>query len=203
MMKEDIMLQAIQQFMQFGIRSVTMSDIATNMGISKKTLYTHFEDKAALVHEVMRQHLQTQKETFESFRREYPNPIEYFLRFCQFHNTMIRSLNPSTSLDLQKYYGSTWQLFNDHKNNFIFKSIKSNLEEGIEQGLYRDDFNPDIIAKLYIGRMEVILDQKLFPIGSYKISDIHYEFVMHHLNGLLTEKGRKYLKQSQQKEMIS
>jgi len=202
-MKEDILLNAQQLYMRYGIKSVTMMDIAREMGISKKTLYTHFKDKASLVHEGMLTHLQRDSMQFDSLRKQYPNAIEYFFKFCKFLNNHIRSMNPSTTMDLKKYYGKTWKLFEDYKQKYIYESVKQNLEDGIAQGLYRDDISVDIVAKLYISKMDVIIDQDLFPISDYTMSQIHKEYVLYHFNGIISDKGRKYLKNMTKKETVA
>lgn len=202
-MKAEILTSARQLFMRYGIKSVTMMDIAREMGMSKKTLYTYFNDKASLVHEGMLTYLDEDKMQFDSLRKQYPNAIEYFFKFCKYLNEHVRSMNPSTTMDLQKYYGKTWRLFIDYKKNYIYKSIAQNLKDGIEQGLYRDDMNIDIVAKLYISKVDVIMDQDLFPISDYTISQIHKEYVMYHFNGIISDKGRKHLKNITKKEAVA
>jgi len=189
--------------MRYGIKSVTMMDIARELGMSKKTLYAHYSDKASLVHEGMLLHLEEDKMQFDSLRKKYPNAIEYFFKFCKFLNDHIRSMNPSTAMDLKKYYGKTWKLFEDYKLKYIYQSITQNLEDGISQGLYRNDMDVDIVAKLYIAKVDVIMDQDLFPINKYTMSQIHKEYVMYHFNGIVSDKGRKYLKKMTKKEAVA
>lgn len=202
-MKAEILIGAQQLFMRYGIKSVTMMDIARELGMSKKTLYAHYSDKASLVHEGMQMFLEEDKMQFDSLRKQYPNAIEYFFKFCKYLNEHVRSMNPSTTMDMKKYYSKTWRLFTDYKKNYIYKSITQNLIDGIDQGLYRDDMNIDIVAKLYISKVDVIMDQDLFPISDYTMSQIHKEYVMYHFNGIVSEKGRKYLKNITKKEAVA
>jgi hypothetical protein len=67
--------------------------------------------------------------------------------------------------------------------------IKENIKNGMQEGLYRQNLSPEIIAKLYIGRMDLVIDKNLFPVGEYTFSQIHNNAMMYHLYGIMSTKG--------------
>lgn len=192
-MKKKILDASSKLFLQYGIKSVSMADIARDLAISKKTVYTHFENKEDIVHEGMSIHLLEEEEFVRDIIKEYPNPIDQFLNIQKHVSEYLRTLNPSTIYDLSKYYKKTWDLFEAHKHQFLYKSIIKNLEDGIKAKLYRDDFEVDIVARIYVGGVDAIFNNTVFPIGKYPFYKVHYQYVMYHLNAIVSDKGKKYL----------
>ena len=192
----DELVKKIEQlFLRYGIKSVTMDDIARELGISKKTLYVHFPNKNSLVKKVMTFHLRHREHECSAIHTASKNAIEemyeVYLSNCKF----FREFNASAIYDLQKYYPSGWELFTNHKDDFIYSMVLDNLQRGIEEGLYRKDFNPDVIAKLYVARIELMMDSRLFPESEFQRNDVMNEFLLYHLRGIASEKGIKYIEQ--------
>jgi TetR/AcrR family transcriptional regulator, cholesterol catabolism regulator len=189
MVKERILKVAIDLFWRYGVRSVTMDDIARELGISKKTIYQHFPDKDAIIVEVVKQELSCEKEEMQRMEGEADNPIDQVLRASKYIRAALTNVNPVLLFDLKKYHPAAWELFETHKQQHIIKSIRNNLEEGIQQGLYRPDLNVDMLARLHIHQIELGFDTSVFPPERYNLVDVQLQFLHHFLRGLLTEKG--------------
>jgi AcrR family transcriptional regulator len=166
-----------------------MDDIAREIGISKKTIYQHFPDKDAIIEEVIRQELACEKEDMERMECEATNPIDQVISASRYIRTALTNVNPVLLYDLKKYHHKAWELFQSHKQQHIIKSIRRNLEQGIEQGLYRPDLNVDMLARLHIEQIEMGFDTSVFPPDRYNLVDVQLQFLHHFLRGLLTEKG--------------
>ena len=151
--RERILKAAEELFMKFGIRSVTMDEIASELGISKKTIYLHFEDKDAIVHEVATARMMCEKDICEEIYEKASNPIDEVCREIEMLKTHAGALNPVVIYDLKKYYPKTWQLFQQHKQTIFLDITRRNLQEGVKQGLYRPEINIEILSRL---RMEEI-----------------------------------------------
>jgi hypothetical protein len=78
-------------------------------------------------------------------------------------------------------------------DKMVYTIIKENMDKGIEEGFYRNNFNTEIIAKLYVGQADLIIDTQIFPTAKYDLMNVHREFVMHHLYSITTEKGKERL----------
>lgn len=191
---QKILEQVSQLFMQYGIKSLTMDDIARHLGISKKTLYQSFSDKADLVSQGMQLHIDKEGCAITSIQEKSQNAIEEMFLISQHVSTHLQTLHPSILFDMQKYYPDAFAKFNDYKLKMIMSSIARNLKEGIEQGLYRDNLNIPIVAGLYVGRMDILFDQNLFPSSTYSPKDVYFEAIRYHIRGIASEKGIEYLK---------
>jgi hypothetical protein len=67
------------------------------------------------------------------------------------------------------------------------------MQVGIQQGMYRENLNADIISGLYVGRMDVIFDEALFPRAQFNAAQIYTETIRYHIRGIASEKGIIYL----------
>lgn len=179
--------------MRFGIKSVTMDDIARELGISKKTLYQHFENKADLIRQVVYLHIQLETEAMQQIRLQSENAVHEIMQIAQHIVQLFRSHSPTIVFDLQKYYRDSWQLLESLNRKHIYRIIRENLEWGIREGLYRDNLNPDIIAKLYVGKSALVVDEAHFPLSQYNRAELFRSLIAYHLCGIVSDKGREVM----------
>ena len=183
-------------FMRYGIKSVTMDDMARELKISKKTLYKYVSDKNDLVCKVMGAHCEMDKIQFNEAIHSVDNAIDEIFAITKYVGDQVKQMHPSIHYDLEKYYPEAWEIFEDHKNNFIYECVLHNINTGIEQKLYRENLNGSIIAKIYSKKIDMIFNNEIFPSNKFKFSDVHIEMVRYHLRGIVNEKGLKYLSES-------
>lgn len=193
---EQIIEKCADLFIRFGVRNLTMDDIAKQLGMSKKTIYQHVSNKSDLVYKVLEDHLQKETLQYEAITKSTENALEENLRMVSFMCDVLKEFNTATIFDLQKYYPESYALLDEHREKVALRHILNNLKAGIKQGLYRDDMNPDIVARIYINALEILIDQQLFPSKKFHFFNLYGEFVRYHLRGILTPKGLKYLEQS-------
>jgi|SRR6476620_2802963 len=192
-MKERIQQKARELFMRYGFRSVTMDEIAGQTGISKKTLYQFFEDKDALVEAVMRSELDYMQTQCTKQMKEAENAIEEIFLDMDAMEIVMDAMNPQIVFDLEKFYPKTFEKFKKHKNNFLLDVIKKNLERGIEEEVYRNDFDVDIIARFRLESAFLIFNPELFPHIKYSLNKVSTEIYYHYLHGIATPKGKKLI----------
>ena len=199
--RKKILKGAESLFMKYGVRSISMDDIARHLSVSKKTLYQHFEDKEDIVTITCQSHIEGMCKEFEDIRDSSKNAIEELAKIsgCLRHST--EEMNPSLLFDLQKYHPKAWSHWLDHKNRFIKESVARNLEQGIKEGYFRPEIDVEIIARMRLELVQLAFDDQLFPASQFKLTDVQMQIFDHFVFGLLTEKGRKlYLKHKDQLE---
>lgn len=189
--KDKIVKGAEELFMRYGVRSVSMDDIARQLSISKKTLYQHFADKEELISVVSLTHMSRDREEFEQVRKDSKNSIEELARLSVCMRKNMEELNPSLLFDLQKFHPRAWSYWVDFKNKYIKETVIRNLKQGIEEGYYRPEINPEILATMRIELVQIAFDPELFPKGKYKLADVQMQIFEHFVYGVLTDKGRK------------
>ncbi len=193
--KEKIQKGAEELFMRYGVRSISMDDIARHLSVSKKTLYQHFADKEDIVTVTCRAHLERDAEQFAGIRKTARNAIEELVQLSVHIKRNMQDMNPSLLFDLQKYHPKAWKVWLNHKNKFIREAVVRNLRQGMEEGYFREDMDPEVIASVRLELVQLAFNEEIFPSEMFKLSDVQMQIFDHFVFGLLTEKGRKlYLK---------
>jgi TetR/AcrR family transcriptional regulator, cholesterol catabolism regulator len=186
---KNIMLKVRELYMKYGIKSITMDDVARELGISKKTLYQFVSDKDDLVGKFIDNEIeQRQEEVYKCFKIGF-NAIEELFRISAFMNKMIREQNPATEYDLRKYYPHHYQKIVKSRRERMYNYILLNLKKGKAEGLYREEINEEIIAKLYLTRSENNTFKELFTIEEFTSNTLFVELLTYHVRGIATEKG--------------
>lgn len=198
--QERIRQKADELFRKYGIRSVTMDEIATQLGMSKKTIYQYYADKDQLVDAVAIDEIHYSQECCLKDAEVSANAIEEIFRVMEFVEVMFRSMNPSMLHDLEKYHPLGYKKFLEHKNKFLFEMIKRNIERGVGEELYRPEIDVEIMARFRIESMMLLFKPELFPTSKFNLVKLHQEILEHFLYGLATMKGYKLiLKYKQQR----
>jgi len=185
---------SLQTFMSLGLRSVTMDDIATRLGVSKKTLYRYVKDKEDLIKQSMELFHQQECNFIESVKSQDLNAIDENFEISKKLIAELQNIHPSVLFDMNKYYPEVRTLFENYKLEVVFEWVKDNLQRGIKEGLYRDDMDVDIISALYILRMDDVFNMEFFPRSNYSFLQVYLETFRYHIRGIASDEGLKYWK---------
>src|SRR5688572_24817336 len=177
---KDRILQKTQElFNKYGIRSVSMDDIAAQVGISKKTVYQYYADKDELVEAVFDIMVEGPRQSCEVCRNEAENAIqEVFLIFDRTQH-IFSSINPSLLFDMEKYHPTAFKKFQEFKNGFLYHNIKSNLEKGVKDELYRSDIDTDVLTRLRLFTTMLSFNTDVFPNNRTALLHIESQLLEH------------------------
>ncbi len=195
---ERIKHKAKELFMQFGLKSVSMDDIANGLGISKKTIYLSYADKDSLVDDVIASLINHNQECCDRDKKIAENAIHEIFLAMDFIMEIFRSMNPSLIFDMQKYYPAAFQKFSKHKNDYLYGVIKSNLERGISEELYREDLKVDVMARFRVESMMLPFNPEFHTKVKQNLATIEEEITLHFLFGMVSPKGYKMAVKYQQ-----
>jgi TetR/AcrR family transcriptional regulator, cholesterol catabolism regulator len=197
--KEKILHGAVELFMKYGLRSISMDDIARHLTVSKKTLYQHFADKEDLITVVLSTHIEENRKQYEAITEKSANAIDELAQISHCLKKDMSETNPSVLFDLQKFHPKAWEVWLDHKNKYIRESVVRNIRQGIEEGYYRADVNPDVLAAIRIELISMGFDQNIFPQSTFSLAEVQSQMFDHFVYGLCTDKGKKiYQKHKEQ-----
>ena len=200
--KEQILDAASALFTQYGVKSVTMDEIAKHLSVSKRTLYQYFRDKHELVSEVIHRDLTIDKQLCDEICSNAANSIEELFEISKFFRQRILKINPSLMYDLQKYHHQAWEIYLDFKQNVFLNSLIKSLQRGIGEGYIRKSINAEILATLRMEEVQMSFDQSVFPRDRFDFIEIQLQFFEHFVNGIITEKGRKLIAQYSDKIVL-
>lgn len=193
--KERISAKAEELFMQFGIRSVSMDDIAHSLGMSKKTLYQYYTDKDELVYAMIESHIRDMQHDCESCREQANDAIHEIFITMERIVDELSNMNPMVLYDLEKFHHKAFQHFKEHKDKYLVKIVRNNIEWGISQGLYREEVNVDVMSKYRLESMMIPFNVAVFPPGKYNLATISEMIIENFIYGLTTIKGHQLIQQ--------
>lgn len=194
-MKEKIILKSTDLFLNLGFKSVTMDDIANEMGISKKTIYQHFQNKTKLVEATALNVFENISHGIDCICELNKNPIDEVYEIKRFVMLHLKDEKSSPQYQLQKYYPKIYATLKTKQFEKMLGCVTQNLERGLAQGLYRDTIDTDFVARLYFNSMVSLKDQQIFPRENFSMPMLMNNYIEYHLRGICSEKGLKQLTQ--------
>jgi AcrR family transcriptional regulator len=188
-MREEILNKATELFLTLGFKSVTMDDIATEMGVSKKTIYTHFSNKTELVHEVTSAIFEVVCTGIDVICSQEKNPIEELYEIRRFATECMKNEKTSPQHQLQKYYPQIFASLKKKQFDVMQGCVIENLNRGVKGGLYRDTIDVNFVSRIYFHGVMGIKDTDLFPLKQFSLNKSMDFYLEYHLRGICTEKG--------------
>lgn len=197
--KERIKLAAHELMMKYGIRSMSMDDIATHLGISKKTIYLYYKDKDELVDAIIEAEINRTQGVCQRDADSAENAVHEIILAMDMVVEIFRSMNPSLLFDLKKYHPGAFQKFSVHKNTYLFEIMLQNIKRGLKEKLYRPEINPGILSRFRVESIFLPLTPEFHTGIKSSLVEAEEQLIIHFLFGLVTPTGyklvEKYLKE--------
>jgi AcrR family transcriptional regulator len=197
---DDKILHVLEQvrrlYHRYGIKSVTMDDVAKHLCISKKTLYEHFTDKEDLVSHVVLMDHSNRKKFFQEIKNRNLNAIEELFEVYRMINSMFRDYNSSMEYDIHKYYPDLYSRVKDIRRKGMYDTMYNNMNKGKKEGLYRKELNSKIIARLHVFRVENMFDNDIFTMEELVSVKVFNEVFVYHMEGIMNAKGRSFFEKN-------
>jgi len=196
---EEILKKVSGLYRKYGIKSVTMDDVAHELGMSKKTLYQFVSDKTELVQMVVEHVRQCNFSAMKKKEETDLNAIEELIEVSQHVNNLMKDHSPTYEYDLKKYYPDIYKKLMSARRKLMYESMISNIRKGKMEGIYRKELDEKIIAKLHLLRIENLQTTEIFDEEEMHSSKFFREVFVYHIHGLATEEGLKVFRKNMPK----
>jgi AcrR family transcriptional regulator len=188
-MENRILFKARDLMLRNGVKHVTMDDIATQLGMSKKTIYQFYKDKDALVMAVVNFELEEQSSKCQRTQDTADNAVHEMFMLLEDIQQMFKNMNPMTMNEIAKYYPEAFARIQNHKDEFMHQIIKTNLIKGIEQGVYRKEIDPEILSIYRLETSFVPFNPQLYPFSKFDIGRVTLQIIENFIYGVMSLKG--------------
>ena len=196
MKEQDIFIRVIELFKKYGVKSVTMDDIARELGISKKTLYQIVKDKRELVNKIMDFEFDSNYNCFKQIKEKELNAIDELFEVNKYMMTQLKFHSHSFEYDLKKYYPDIYERIHKKKLDVMYASVVENINKGKEEGLDRSELKGELIGKLYVARMVNVQDDDFLTLDDFISPEVFKEYFVYHIRGLANKKGIRHLEKN-------
>ena len=189
--RERIGQAALGLFLQAGFSKVTMDELASNLGMSKKTIYRYYPGKEALVKELVEQNLGLIGARIDGIvhSREL-DFVEKLRELLGYVGTMIGNFGPAFSTDLQKHAPGVWREIAEFRRRKIVANFGKLFAEGTKRGVFRKDLNPELLVRMYANTISATLNPQTLSELPVTAKDIFDAIVKVFFEGLLTPRAR-------------
>lgn len=189
-----ILNSALSMYSKYGIKSITMDDLCRELGISKKTLYQHVEDKNDLIRKVIDYEIDLQRKAMEKMFRSEMNAIDELMHVNKQIHLSQSIHSPTFYFDLKKYYPPIYNEWVEYKRKKLYEMIMRNLKKGVSEGLYRQDMDAHIISRLHVARVEMLHASGIIEEDELSTTRFIDEIFRYHIHGICNDEGLKYFR---------
>jgi AcrR family transcriptional regulator len=197
--EEQILKGSQELFFRYGIKAITMDDVAKHLSMSKRTIYEKFPNKDAIIEILLRQYLERHLEDFKKFHDSSSNAIEEILMMLQPLKKLFESMNSRVLYELKKFHPESWAEFQKFKRTALMQTLTANMKRGIKEDLYRDDIDVNVLAVLRIEEAELAWNPEIYPPSEFNLAKVQICLLEHFVFGITNVKGHsiaeKYKKQ--------
>jgi AcrR family transcriptional regulator len=192
-MGELILSKAKELFFSYGLKSVSMDDLAKQAGISKKTIYHFYADKAELINTIVDDLIQCNSHLLVECKVNAKDAVDEVLQQSSKSFDTWMAVNQTFFFELEKSFPQAWQKLQQHKLNVFGPGIVKNLKRGMKENLYRDDLNISVTTDIRLHQLTSALQPEAFGKHRMSGSQLVEELTRFYLHGITTEKGKKLL----------
>jgi AcrR family transcriptional regulator len=192
-MGELILAKAKELFFSYGLKSVSMDDLAKQAGISKKTIYQFYADKSELINRIVDDLIQCHYHLSKECQATANDAIDEVLKQSDKSFDTWAAVNQTFFFELEKSFPEAWQKLEQHRKQFFRPAIVNNLKKGINENLYRDELDISFTADIRLHQLTSALQSNGLTARRMNVSQVVSELTTFYLHGITTEKGKKLL----------
>ena len=200
--RKALIQRATEVFMRLGIRAVNMADLATELSVSKKTLYKHVTDKRDLILQCMDSHCSEMESVIADAKKDSENAIDAELKLIRFIHRTTSQMHPSVLFDLRKYHPKAFQLVVERRNGIMLGTVQRNIAQGQKEGLYRLDVMPEVAATFLISLSESV--KAMAETGEHAVAlpQLYLQSALYHIRAISSPSGLAYFEEKMKNENL-
>ncbi|RMA66109.1 TetR/AcrR family transcriptional regulator [Ulvibacter antarcticus] len=184
--RDRIIIKTLALFKKYGVKSVSMDDIAHELSISKKTLYVHFGSKELLIEQTVNYIFSEHFKKIGRILEKIISPLEKIILIYHYGINRLLSYDPAFYSELKKYHVATHICYENNKKTIVFDIIQGLLEEAQKVNEIRKDVNLELFCQLHLYKIDKILANPDFN-NHYGTQQMLNHLIIFNLRGILVK----------------
>jgi AcrR family transcriptional regulator len=191
--KEKILNYCREKFLSEGFYKTTMDEIASDIRISKKTIYKHFTSKDELAKQIITEFLNEIQIKMTKIMSSKKDALSKFLEIINFVAGMITKMSFQFLTDIQTHYPDLWLQIDKFRTEKMIANITKIFHQGKPENVFID-YPPEIVRTIFISGARSIINPQFIIQNKFSINEALEITIDILMNGILTSKGKKLYK---------
>ena len=191
--EEHIIAAASGLFCKFGMKSVAMDNIARECGMSKKTLYQYFTDKATLINRVVQEIAAHHQAKLEEAKLVSSNVIEEVFNEFKIYVSALHDMHAVFFYELEKSFPDSWNFLVQLNNEYGYPFVVSNLNRGVSEGFYRSDLDIAATADIRMSQLRLMVTRNIHFVEARNILNDPDQVNLFYLHAITTPEGKEMM----------
>ncbi len=196
--KRYILAEKLRNYIaRYGINDFNEEHLAKT-GLTLNELKENFTDRRDMIDAILEYERRCFEEIFNEYNFEGWNAIDIMLMVSNEINNRFFYVTPSVTITLYRIYPEIFEKHLQERSDFIYEKIKINIEKGMQQGMYKKDISSEMIARMYIAKLNDIHNPEIYPPEGFTFATIFNNLIDNVIKSITNEEGRNYYKQRKQ-----
>lgn len=195
--KEKILTYANQRILKEGFYKLTMDEIASDLRISKKTIYKYYRSKDELINAVMNEHKKYAKTTISAIFDNETNSVEKLFKMVQFFSQFALRIGENLLNDMRIHKPELWKEIDEFRTNIIMANISRLIEQGKREGVIVNQ-PAEILVAIYISAVRGVVNPEFIMNNKFSIQQAFESVFEILMSGIFTPKGNELYRKSEE-----
>ncbi|MBI2427852.1 MAG: TetR/AcrR family transcriptional regulator [Ignavibacteriales bacterium] len=189
--KERIIGHAEERFLSSGFNKVTLDELSSELGISKKTMYKFFPSKEDLVRTMMRMVMKKVERNVTAITESEKPVIHKLAELMLFVGKLAGRISRAFQLDIQRFTPTLWKEVDKFRNEMILSRVALMIKEAKRQGKFRNDVNDEVVIMMFLNSVQTIVNPEVLSQHAFSPKEAMYTIFHVIFEGSLTDEARK------------
>lgn len=186
-----ILKHSLHLFRLYGLKVVTMDEIARAAGISKKTIYQYFNDKDAVINHLYSRIITIIEQQLNKIKNSDRGPVHQYIKMIELAMIARDYITSNTVEDLKRFHAGTFKKLQNFIDKGFIPAVTGCIEKGREEGLYQSAFNSNLMAMICLSELDFLKEINNKKLAALSPGEIKQQVTRHLLYGITTNAGKK------------
>ena len=168
------------------------------LGLTRQEIDQNFSGMEEIARDILLQERLAFESIFDEYNFDGWNAIDILLLVGNEIYNRFFNVSPSVSYKLAKAFPDIFERHRSLRQAFIYEKIKINIEKGMQQGMYKNDISSEMVARMYLAKLNDIHNTEIYPPECFSFATIFNNLIDDVIKAITNPEGWQYYKQRKQ-----